>query len=75
MIQHNPDRPQVEDLDAMPWATKIYKRDMDVTKYNVPFLLHPYISLVLDARMPGAVHVLPVAADAERPCVAQALYR
>jgi hopanoid biosynthesis associated radical SAM protein HpnJ len=45
VIQHNPDRPQVEDLDAMPWATKIYKRDMDVTRYNVPFLLHPYISL------------------------------
>ncbi len=43
--QHNPDRPQVEDLDAMPWATKIYARDMDVTRYNVPFLLHPYISL------------------------------
>src|SRR5437899_5306109 len=45
VIQHNPDRSQVEDLDAMPWATKIYKRDMDVTKYNVPFLLHPYIAL------------------------------
>ena len=44
-IVHNPDRPQVEDLDAMPWATKIYKRDMDVTRYNVPFLLHPFIAL------------------------------
>src|SRR5215468_2789367 len=44
-VQHNPDRPQVEDLDAMPWATKIYARDIDVTKYNVPFLLHPYIAL------------------------------
>ena len=44
-IIHNPDRPQVEDLDAMFWATKIYKRDMDVTRYNVPFLLHPYIAL------------------------------
>jgi hopanoid biosynthesis associated radical SAM protein HpnJ len=44
-ITHNPDRPQLEDLDAMPWATKIYKRDMDVTRYNVPFLLHPYIAL------------------------------
>jgi len=29
----------------MPWATKIYKRDMDVTRYNVPFLLHPFIAL------------------------------
>jgi hopanoid biosynthesis associated radical SAM protein HpnJ len=44
-IVHNPDRPQVEDLDAMPWATKIYKRDLDVTRYSVPFLLHPFIAL------------------------------
>jgi radical SAM superfamily enzyme YgiQ (UPF0313 family) len=44
-VVHNPDRAQVEDLDAMPWATKIYKRDLDVTKYNVPFLLHPFIAL------------------------------
>jgi hopanoid biosynthesis associated radical SAM protein HpnJ len=46
-VVHNPDRPQVEKLDKpdMPWATDIYKRDVDVTKYNVPFLLHPYVSL------------------------------
>ncbi len=46
-ILHNPDRPQVtpEQLDEMPWATDIYNRDLDVTKYNVPFLLHPYVSL------------------------------
>ena len=44
-IVHNPDRPQIENLDAMPWATKTYKRDLDVTRYNVPFLLHPYIAL------------------------------
>jgi hopanoid biosynthesis associated radical SAM protein HpnJ len=42
---HNPDRPQVENLDAMPWVTDIYARDLDVTKYNVPFLLHPYVAL------------------------------
>ena len=46
-IVHTADRAQVEKLDApdMPWVTDIYKRDMDVTKYNVPFLLHPYVSL------------------------------
>ncbi len=46
-IIHNPDRPQVEKLDKpdMPWVTDIYKRDLDVTKYNVPFLLHPYVAL------------------------------
>ena len=47
VIQHNPDRPQVDKLDKpdMPWATEIYARDIDVTRYNVPFLLHPYVSL------------------------------
>jgi len=47
VIQHNPDRPQVtpEQLDEMPWATEIYARDLDVTKYTVPFLLHPFVAL------------------------------
>jgi hopanoid biosynthesis associated radical SAM protein HpnJ len=44
-IVHTAERPLNENLDAMPWATKIYKRDLDVTRYNVPFLLHPYIAL------------------------------
>ncbi len=44
-VVHNPDRPQVDNLDAMPWATKVYKRDLDVTRYNVPFLLHPFVAL------------------------------
>jgi hopanoid biosynthesis associated radical SAM protein HpnJ len=44
-IVHNPDAPQIQDLDALPHVTDIYKRDLDVTRYNVPFLLHPYVSL------------------------------
>ncbi len=44
-VVHNQDRPQVEDLDALPWVTDVYARDLDVTKYNVPFLLHPYVAL------------------------------
>ena len=42
---HNPDAPQIQDLDALPHVTDVYKRDLDVTKYNVPFLLNPYVSL------------------------------
>jgi len=47
VIKHNPDRAQLtpEQLDEMPWATEIYHRDLDVTRYNVPFLLHPFVSL------------------------------
>jgi len=44
-VVHNPDRPQIDNLDALPWVTEVYKRDLDVTKYNVPFLLHPFVSL------------------------------
>ena len=44
-IVHNPDAPQIQDLDALPHVTDVYKRDLDVSRYNVPFLLHPYVSL------------------------------
>jgi len=44
-IVHTADRPQIQDLDALPHVTDVYKRDLDVTRYNVPFLLHPYVSL------------------------------
>ncbi|MGB8112488.1 MAG: hopanoid biosynthesis associated radical SAM protein HpnJ [Candidatus Sulfotelmatobacter sp.] len=44
-VVHNPDAPQIQDLDALPHVTDVYKRDLEVTRYNVPFLLHPYVSL------------------------------
>jgi hopanoid biosynthesis associated radical SAM protein HpnJ len=44
-VVHNPDRPAVSDLDALPNVTDIYYRDLDVRRYNVPFLLHPFVSL------------------------------
>src|SRR5437660_7556276 len=44
-VVHNPDRPQIEDLDALPHVSDVYKRDLDVTRYNVPFLLYPFVSL------------------------------
>src|SRR5437879_5133627 len=45
-IVHNPERPQLhtEELDALPFASDIYKRDLEIGRYNVPFLLHPFIS-------------------------------
>jgi hopanoid biosynthesis associated radical SAM protein HpnJ len=44
-VVHNPDAPQIQDLDALPHVTEVYKRDLDVKNYNVPFLLNPYVSL------------------------------
>jgi hopanoid biosynthesis associated radical SAM protein HpnJ len=43
-IVHTERRLPIENLDALPWVTPIYKRDLEISRYNVPFLLHPYIS-------------------------------
>lgn len=43
-IVHNAERAPLHDLDALPFAVDTYKRDLDITKYNVPFLLNPYLS-------------------------------
>ncbi|HEY7791106.1 MAG TPA: hopanoid biosynthesis associated radical SAM protein HpnJ [Vicinamibacterales bacterium] len=46
-IVHNPPRPmlQTPELDALPAVTEVYKRDLAVERYTVPFLLHPFVSL------------------------------
>jgi len=41
---HNPEGGAIENLDELPWVSKVYKRYLDFRKYNVPFLLNPYIS-------------------------------
>ena len=41
---HNPEGGVIENLDELPWVTKVYKRDLDFQRYNVPFLLNPFIS-------------------------------
>ena len=43
-IAHNPDIPQIEDLDALPWVAPVYMQNLDVERYNVPFLKHPFVS-------------------------------
>jgi hopanoid biosynthesis associated radical SAM protein HpnJ len=45
-VVHNPSRPllSTEELDRLPFATSIYQRDLTVEKYNVPFLLNPFLS-------------------------------
>jgi hopanoid biosynthesis associated radical SAM protein HpnJ len=52
-IIHNPEGGVIENLDELPWVTKTYKRDLDITRYNVPFLRHPYISLYTSRGCPA----------------------
>lgn len=50
---HNPDSPPIEDLDALPWVTKVYQRDLDIGRYNVPFLLRPFLSFYTSRGCPA----------------------
>jgi hopanoid biosynthesis associated radical SAM protein HpnJ len=43
-VVHNPNRPFIEDLDSLPFAVEIFKRDLDIRRYNIPFVRYPYIS-------------------------------
>src|SRR5271165_799567 len=52
-IVNNPERAPIENLDELPWVTKVYKRDLDVRRYNVPFLLNPFISLYTSRGCPA----------------------
>jgi hopanoid biosynthesis associated radical SAM protein HpnJ len=54
-IVHNQARPllQTQELDALPFATEVYKRDLTIEKYNVPFLLHPYVAFYTSRGCPA----------------------
>jgi hopanoid biosynthesis associated radical SAM protein HpnJ len=50
---HNAESPSIEDLDALPWVTKVYQRDLDINRYNVPFLLHPFLAFYTSRGCPA----------------------
>jgi hopanoid biosynthesis associated radical SAM protein HpnJ len=54
-IVHNPDRAQLHtaELDALPFAAEIYKRDLEIERYTVPFLLHPFVSFYTSRGCPA----------------------
>jgi hopanoid biosynthesis associated radical SAM protein HpnJ len=43
-IVDNEDRAILEDMDALPFVTPIYKRDLAIENYFIGYLKHPYIS-------------------------------
>ena len=44
-IRHNPEREMIADMDMLPWVADVYKRDLQIEKYFIGYLLHPYVSL------------------------------
>ncbi len=44
-LVRNKDRGPIHDLDAIPWVTDVYARDLEVERYFIGYLQHPYVSL------------------------------
>jgi len=44
-FRFTPPRPSLEDMDALPFVVDVYKRDLEVERYFIGYLLHPYLSL------------------------------
>jgi hopanoid biosynthesis associated radical SAM protein HpnJ len=44
-VVHTPERPPLKDLDALPFAAKVYHRDLPIDEYVIPHFLHPYVSI------------------------------
>ncbi len=40
----NPNRAVIEDMDALPMVSPVYKRDLQIEKYFGGYLRHPYVS-------------------------------
>src|SRR5271166_5370340 len=41
---HTRPRAPLENMDALPFVTPVYKRDLDIRKYFIGYLKHPYLS-------------------------------
>jgi hopanoid biosynthesis associated radical SAM protein HpnJ len=44
VVVHNDDREILENMDALPWVTPVYKRDLAIENYFIGYLKHPYVS-------------------------------
>src|SRR5208282_5292254 len=45
VIVHNPERAILENMDKLPFVTEVYHRDLEIEKYFIGYLKHPYISI------------------------------
>src|SRR5262249_61927806 len=60
-VVHNPEPPPLttEQLDALPFVTEVYERDLDYLKYNSPHCQYPYRSLYTGRGRPAPLPICP----------------
>jgi hopanoid biosynthesis associated radical SAM protein HpnJ len=43
-IVHNPERAMIQDFDELPSVMDVYARDLEIERYFIGYLKHPYVS-------------------------------
>lgn len=51
-IVHNPDRPFINNLDELPWVSKVYKKHLRIRDYFNPNAPYPMVTLVTSRGCP-----------------------
>ncbi|SOY69057.1 putative oxidoreductase, Radical SAM; similar to Anaerobic Mg-protoporphyrin IX monomethyl ester oxidative cyclase [Cupriavidus taiwanensis] len=44
-LEHNGQRPMIEDMDQLPFVAPVYQRDLKIENYFIGYLKHPYVSI------------------------------
>ncbi|KWR90740.1 hopanoid biosynthesis associated radical SAM protein HpnJ [Cupriavidus sp. IDO] len=44
-LEHNGQRPMIENMDELPFVAPVYKRDLKIENYFIGYLKHPYVSI------------------------------
>ena len=52
-VVHTTDRPPIADLDALPFASQVYRRDLPIEEYVIPHFRHPYVSIYASRGCPS----------------------
>jgi hopanoid biosynthesis associated radical SAM protein HpnJ len=53
IVRHTPDRAMLTDLDALPFASQVYQRDLPINEYVIPHIRHPYVSIYTSRGCPA----------------------
>jgi radical SAM superfamily enzyme YgiQ (UPF0313 family) len=51
-IVHNPDRPFIENLDELPWVSRVYRKFLHIKDYFNPNALYPMVTLTTSRGCP-----------------------
>jgi radical SAM superfamily enzyme YgiQ (UPF0313 family) len=52
-VRHNPDRPFLDDLDALPFVSSAYQRHLDIRRYFNPNAAYPMVTLLTSRGCPN----------------------